>query len=78
MSKWIRVEDKLPDIGTNVLAVNNNKVHYARIEIGKLDIRDIWYAPTYGILTEVTYWMPIPPTPTPAGKPGRGILLPAP
>lgn len=66
-SKWIRVEDRLPDPCVSVLTLRR------RLEDGKCSQRVdniipvydgtfVWFSDTHSWKTKVTHWMPLPST----------------
>lgn len=67
---WIRVEDKLPDENTNVMATNANgetlderEPVIAYCECGKWFSICWWNFFQYRVLEDVTHWQPLPEPP---------------
>lgn len=71
MDKWIKIEDAVPDVGANVIAVGTwcGEIHGLREQdymgIGKwTGSRVSIDSDTYSTkIVDVTHWMPIPPHP---------------
>lgn len=59
-SKWINVQDRLPENGEDVLAFDEN---YGFSIAWREDDIDTWYCQEIGILTGVTHWLPLPKAP---------------
>jgi len=58
--EWIKVEDRLPEIGVNVFIYESDGM----MEIGEYNV-DSWIESRECILRDdVTHWMPLPEPPT--------------
>lgn len=62
-SKWISVEDKLPDIAVSVIICRKHGKDAVKVEQGCMDGNGWWISYGAGWTKKVTHWMQLPEPP---------------
>ena len=60
--QWISVEDRLPEIGVDVLVFVNNR--YESIKTFPMIIARLTHTSSWPTTRDITHWMPLPEPPT--------------
>lgn len=66
LPRWIRVEERLPDLNEVVLTIYQTREGFGAITLRSRFDDDYWYCGEVGGLVpnrNITHWMPLPPPP---------------